>query len=217
LFEEFFQADTSLCRRSGGTGLGLTICRQLVGLMGGTIAVRSEPGGGSTFRFTIRARPRSVGDTPARNPITAASGDGPTMRVLLAEDNPTNQYLIRAYLEAAGHSVIAVQNGAQAVRAASTGGFDAVLMDIQMPELDGPTAARSIRALPGSAARVPIIALTANALWGDRESYLAAGMTDYISKPIDLAALHGALRRARQGKDAAALPAPEETAHRKAG
>jgi two-component system sensor histidine kinase/response regulator len=118
------------------------------------------------------------------------------MRVLVAEDNATNQYLIRTHLEADGHAVTTVENGAQAVRAVETSAFDVVLMDIQMPEMDGPAAARAIRALPGPAARLPIVALTASALPGDRESYMAAGMTDFVSKPVDLAALRAALRRA---------------------
>jgi CheY-like chemotaxis protein len=128
------------------------------------------------------------------------------MRILLAEDNATNQYLIEASLQRAGHTVEIVGNGAEAVAAAAGGGFDAILMDVQMPELDGPAATRAIRALPGEAATVPIIALTASAMPGDRETCLAAGMTDYLAKPIEFWALHEALARARPGPDS-----PEES------
>ena len=125
------------------------------------------------------------------------------MRVLLAEDHATNQYLIDAYLRAAGHSVVMVANGGEAVAAAARGGFDVVLMDVQMPELDGLAATRAIRALPGPAARVPIIALTANAMPGDREACLAAGMNDYLSKPIDVGGAARGARPGRRGADAA--------------
>jgi signal transduction histidine kinase/CheY-like chemotaxis protein len=194
IFQDFVQADDSLSRRSGGTGLGLAICRQLVELMGGEVGVRSVPGMGSTFRFTVRAEPA---------PSTAAEPAGrdgrgrrlPPMRVLLAEDHATNQYLISAYLAAAGHEVVLVQNGAEAVEAAARGGLDVVLMDVQMPEVDGHEATRRIRALPGPVGRVPIVALTANALPSDQEACIAAGKDGYLSKPVDVLALHEALRR----------------------
>lgn len=194
IFQDFVQADDSLSRRAGGTGLGLAICRQLVGLMGGEVSVRSVPEMGSTFHFTIRTRPGARTEAG-----TAEAGGGarrlPPMRVLLAEDHATNQYLISAYLNAAGHQVVVVQNGAEALEAAAAGGFDIVLMDVQMPEVDGHEATRRIRTLPGPAGKVPIIALTANALLGDQEGCLAAGMDGYLAKPIDVLALHAVLRR----------------------
>lgn len=196
LFEKFMQADSSLSRRAGGTGLGLAISKQLIELMGGKVWVRSALGLGSTFGFHIRVGPASPpAEIRPPAPVEHMSQAAP-LRILLAEDNATNQYLIKSYLAAEGHAVTLVENGAQAVRAVQDQVFDVILMDVQMPEMDGPSATRAIRALPGPVRGIPIIALTANALQGDRESYLAAGMTDYVCKPIDAAALRGALRRA---------------------
>jgi signal transduction histidine kinase/CheY-like chemotaxis protein len=206
IFQQFVQADTSLTRRAGGTGLGLAISKQLVELMGGAIGLRSVPGMGSTFCFRLPAPPA---DPPALAASDAPSfaGASPPLRVLLAEDNSTNRYLVNAYLREAGHRVESVGNGTEAVAAAARGGFDVVLMDMQMPEIDGLAATRAIRDLPGRAGVVPIIALTANAMPSDRDACFAAGMTDYLAKPVDLAALHAALGRAR---GAAAPPAALE-------
>ena len=198
IFDRFVQADSSLARRSGGTGLGLAISKHLVKLMGGEIAVRSIPGSGSTFSFSVAAPAGAAPAEAAEKRASEEFADAPVrpMRILLAEDNATNQYLIATYLKAGGHAVTTVENGLDAVRAVRAGGFDALLMDVQMPRMDGPTAARAIRALPGPERAIPIIALTANAMPGDRESYLAAGMSDYVSKPVEIAALTAALRRA---------------------
>ena len=154
---------------------------------------------GSTFAFTLPAPAVAEGAEPAAAARPVAAADASPMHVLLAEDNPTNQYLLNAYLRAAGHAVEMVANGVEAVAAASRGGFDVVLMDVQMPELDGLAATRRIRALAGPASQVPIVALTANAMMRDRDACFEAGMTDYLPKPIDVAALHRALARARAG------------------
>lgn len=207
LFEAFTQADASTTRRFGGTGLGLVISRRLLDLMGGRIGVRSTPGGGSLFWFQLPLEREARG--------SAGAGDGPLesvprldgLRVLLAEDNPLNRELAVALLERAGARVTAVDNGAQAVTEVQQHSFDVVLMDVQMPEMDGYEATRRIRALPGDAARLPIVAMTANAMSGDRERSLAVGMNDHLTKPIDTAALRHTLARLRQPR-AAAAPAP---------
>lgn len=197
LFDKFFQVDSSLVRREGGTGLGLAISRELVQLMGGEIVVTSEPGKGSIFAFSIAApeseMPRAVDED---GETSATVGSEPAQNLLVAEDNATNQYLIQAWLERDGHSVTVVENGLEALRAVEAGSFDAVLMDVQMPEMDGESATRAIRLLPGAAGAIPIIALTASALSGDREKYLAVGMNDLVAKPIDIDKLRLALRRA---------------------
>jgi signal transduction histidine kinase/CheY-like chemotaxis protein len=196
LFTRFTQADSSTTRKFGGSGLGLAISRQLVELMGGTIGVDSKEGTGSTFWFTIRCQ---ASEAPSEAEICGQ--DQPearrtrSLRVLVAEDNATNQMLAKAMLAKLGHTVDIVADGRAAVAAVQSRVYDLVLMDVQMPEMDGPTATRIIRGLAGPVATIPIIALTANAMVGDRESYVAAGMSDYLSKPLTLRALKAALAR----------------------
>ena len=197
LFDKFTQADVSMTRRYGGTGLGLAICRQLVDLLGGTIGVDSTPGKGSVFWFALPCRLR--GDSALPEAGTDEFLDSPPerkLRVLVAEDNHINQVVIRAILARAGHEVEIVENGLRTVQAVAESDYDLVLMDVQMPEMDGPTATRAIRDLPGPRSQVPIVALTANAMAGDREKYLAAGMNEYVSKPIDADELTAAIGRA---------------------
>jgi signal transduction histidine kinase/ActR/RegA family two-component response regulator len=196
LFTRFHQADSSTTRKYGGTGLGLAICKQLVDLMGGSIGVESEPDRGSRFWFEISLR-RDDGSfdlAEAAEPKPSA-GLRSGLRALVAEDNRVNQLVIEGILTSAGITASFVANGREALDAASVGHFDFILMDGHMPEMDGIEATRMIRALPGAASRVPIIALTANALFGDRETYLEAGMNDYVTKPINTPDLLAAIAR----------------------
>ena len=193
IFVAFAQADGSVSRRFGGTGLGLTISSELVELMGGRLTVTSELGVGSSFRFEVvldRAPP--VLSVEQEAPQTAPVPQPPSRRaaVLVAEDNQTNERIVRAILERAGHEVIAVNNGRRALEELARRPFDVVLLDVQMPELDGFETARRIRsgAVPGRE-RVPLVALTAQAIAGDRERCLAAGMDACLSKPVDRAEL----------------------------
>jgi signal transduction histidine kinase/ActR/RegA family two-component response regulator len=196
LFERFKQADSGIARRYGGSGLGLAISRGLVDLMGGRIDVETEVGRGSTFRVTLALQrghsPRLlVADTQMEPMGDMAEG----LRILVAEDNEVNQLVISAMLKQLGHSCEVAHDGLEAVAKAKSGGYDLVLMDIQMPNLDGMAAARRIRALGTSAATVPIIALTANAMIEDREAYIAAGMDDHVSKPVETKEVARAIAR----------------------
>jgi len=198
LFQKFEQADATTTRRYGGTGLGLAICRQLVELMGGSIGVTSTPGVGSTFSFVLPladgVQPPTVIDAP-REPHTHR------LRVLCAEDYPTNQIIVRMMLEELGHQVDVVENGVLAVAACARTRYDLILMDGRMPEMDGASATRLIRAggpvdAPVLDQQLMIVALTANASEEDRSRYLACGMDAFLAKPIDEAQLHYHLTRA---------------------
>jgi PAS domain S-box-containing protein len=213
LFEKFNQADTSITRRFGGTGLGLAISRQLAELMGGRIGVKSALGRGSCFWFEASLEPaaspaarRAAGIAPQEQHPTAARA----LRVLVAEDNKINQQLARMLLVKAGHTVEIAENGEAAVAAMRAGDYDVVLMDIQMPVLDGIEATRHIRALPPPKNAVPIIAVTAHAMTGAREEYLASGMDGYLSKPLDPSALLRTLEAYSGSAQSPAAPAAAE-------
>ncbi len=198
LFQRFAQVDSAANRMRGGTGLGLAISRQLVELMGGEISVESVPGLGSTFRFWVPAPVSDAAPAVSDSTFGTAPSQIPAMvplRVLVAEDNPTNRHILEAYLAMVGHSAHVVTDGRAALAAVRDGDFDVLIMDIQMPGMDGLTAAGHIRALDGPVAEIPIIALTANAMQGDREECLAAGMSDYVAKPVSLEALCAAMAR----------------------
>jgi two-component system CheB/CheR fusion protein len=192
IFEPFRQADASTTRNNGGTGLGLTISARLVELMGGKMWVESEEGKGSTFWFSVRLGLAGETECPA---VSASVGTqelaGATrpLRILLAEDNPVNQKLATRLLERNGHSVRVARDGREAVALAAEGTFELILMDVQMPKMDGYTATRRIREREGAANRVPIVAMTACAMKGDREKCLDAGMDAYVPKPIEIDAL----------------------------
>ena len=189
LFEAFTQADPTISRRYGGSGLGLAVCLRLVALMGGQIDAESVPGDGSVFHFAL--------DLPACQPLVAVAAPVPPGRrpleLLLAEDNPVNAAVIEALLRKIGHRVTVVRTGAEAVKAVATRHVDLVLMDMQMPDMDGLTATRVIRAMEGSVASIPVIGITANAFPEDRERCLAAGMNIHLSKPVTLATLSTAI------------------------
>jgi signal transduction histidine kinase/ActR/RegA family two-component response regulator len=194
LFSEFTQGDGSIARRFGGTGLGLAICRRLTELMGGSISVDSAPGRGSTFRVELPLVPASLAEVE-RGQATQAIPDLPPLRILLAEDNLVNQKVAATLLTRAGHKVTVATDGHEAVELAASQLFDAVLMDMQMPVMDGLEATRRIRALPEPHCRVPVVALTANALKGDDQRCLEAGMDGYLTKPVNAPDLFSTLSR----------------------
>ena len=217
LFGAFTQADTSTTRRYGGTGLGLAISRQIVELMGGEIGVESEPGCGSTFRFAVcLQRPgrelRASEEARVTDTIVPAAlvCQG---RVLLVEDNIVNQKLAAHLLRRFGCHIDVAANGAEAVRMWRALPYDAIFMDCQMPEMDGYEATAEIRKAEPEQKRIPIVAMTAGAMPGDRERCLEAGMDDYVSKPVSVVELRAVIARWMPAAPADAQPEPVGTTH----
>jgi PAS domain S-box-containing protein len=200
IFEAFSQADGSITRKFGGTGLGLTISQRLTQLMGGDLTLRSTPGQGSEFGFALPLPAADPASAAAVEPVPDAAEPRASLKILLAEDNRINQKVAISLLEKAGHQVHAVSSGEAAIEAiAADERFDLVLMDMQMPDMDGLDATRRIRADEAAQGkrRLPIIALTANAFASDRERCLAAGMDDFLSKPLNRGQLMEAIIRHR--------------------
>ena len=198
LFEPFVQASSASKVPDSGTGLGLSIVKRIVGFMGGRVRLDSNPGEGTTVVVSVKVGIRAEG-TPAGLPCaqeqTCCPVAGAGLRILVAEDNSVNQLMIMKLLEKLGHSAVCAQDGQEALELLRLEPYDCVLMDIQMPGLDGTETTRMIRrkALPGIDPDIPVIALTAYALSGDRERFLAMGMNGYLSKPVSMAGLSAAL------------------------
>jgi PAS domain S-box-containing protein len=200
IFLPFFQVDSSPARTYGGAGLGLAIAKRMAEALGGEIGMRSRPGEGSAFWFTGQVARRPAASSMEAEPEKAAA------RVLVAEDNAVNRRVVASMLEGLGHHVEVAANGAEAVEACRRSAYDLVLMDRQMPEMDGLRATVLIREQEGPTRRTPIVALTASALAGERERCLAAGMDDYLTKPVRLQVLDATIRKWARGTAAAAAP-----------
>ncbi|MBI5713889.1 MAG: response regulator, partial [Chloroflexi bacterium] len=198
LFQSFSQVDASTSRKYGGTGLGLAISKRLCEIMGGTMWVESEAGKGSIFHFTLQAevsgvtQPLQLKDQPLFDP---GLGQRLPLKILLAEDNAVNQKLAVRLLERMGYRADIAANGLEVIAALERQRYDVILMDMQMPEMDGLDATRRIRRELAPQVQPRIIAMTANAMQGDREMCLEAGMDDYVSKPIQVKDLQTALER----------------------
>jgi PAS domain S-box-containing protein len=200
IFNPFVQGDSSSTRQYGGTGLGLAICARLVDMMHGSMWLDSELGKGSTFHFTVQVRRASRAQLVPAPPVPgrdATAARGSTLSILLAEDNAVNQLVMSRLLHKRGHRVVIAENGRQVLERVQRERFDAIFMDVQMPEMDGFQATAALRSQEGQEHRTPIIALTAHASAESRAQCLAAGMDDYLSKPIDAGELDALLTRLR--------------------
>jgi CheY-like chemotaxis protein/nitrogen-specific signal transduction histidine kinase len=196
LFRPFAQANSDVPLRFGGTGLGLTLVKRLAKAMGGDLAVTSKKGEGSTFTLTVSVVAKPGAGKVVRNIAAEPGASDVSLRILCTEDNPHGRVVLNAMLTGLGHRVDFASSGEAAVSAVARGSYDLVLMDVTLPGLDGLEATRRIRSLPAEASRVPIIGISGRASEEDEQNARAAGMTDYLAKPVSAAALVAALGRA---------------------
>jgi signal transduction histidine kinase/ActR/RegA family two-component response regulator len=209
LFQPFTQVDASSTRRFGGTGLGLTIARRMAQIMSGDIEVTSRPGEGSTFIFTCEAEVVSWAETEPVAAITAEVGAGASLSVLVVEDHPVNRMILEAWMTSGGHVTASAENGELALDIARRQTFDLIVMDVNMPVMDGLTATRRIREEPGPNRETPIVVLSASARHEDHEAGLAAGADAYLNKPIDFQALAQLMAHAGEGREGVRESGPE--------
>lgn len=202
LFQPFTQVDASSTRRFGGTGLGLTISRRMANIMGGDISVVSTLGEGSTFTFSVEADVVEWSLPTAAEPILAEINDGQALSVLVVEDHPVNRMILEAWMGSAGHTCATAENGEIAVEAAGEQRFDLIIMDVNMPVMDGLTATRAIRAGDGPNNDTPVVVLSASARSEDHAAGLDAGADAYLNKPIDFGALAKVMNRVGGGRAA---------------
>lgn len=200
LFQPFTQVDASSTRRFGGTGLGLTISRRMANIMGGDITVESTPGVGSIFTFSVEAEVVCWVEEAEAEAIVAEIEGGQSLNVLVVEDHPVNRMILEAWMSSAGHTSATAENGQIAIEAAGEQRFDLIIMDVNMPVMDGLTATRAIRAGDGPNADTPVVVLSASARTEDHQAGLDAGADAYLNKPIDFAALAMVMNRVNAGR-----------------
>ena len=201
LFQPFTQVDASSTRRFGGTGLGLTISRRMANIMGGDITVESTPGEGSTFTFSVEADVVCWAREVEAEAIVAEIEGGQSLNVLVVEDHPVNRMILEAWMSSAGHTSATAENGQIAIEAAGEQRFDLIIMDVNMPVMDGLTATRAIRAGEGPNADTPVVVLSASARIEDHQAGLDAGADAYLNKPIDFGALAMVMNRVNGGRE----------------